>query len=78
MFCSLRYIANLFREHVNLLGFLDYEIWKASHMLATDLPLGKSEDSNLDTKYQIWEDFGFCWSESGTCPKEITNFKYNK
>ena len=47
-------------------------------MLATENPLGKSEDSNLDTKYQIWEDFGFCWSESGTCPKEITNFKYNK
>ena len=47
-------------------------------MLATDNPLRKREDSSLDTKYQIWEDFGPCWSECGSGPKEKTNFKYNK
>ena len=29
------------REHVDLVGFLDYEIWKASHMLAQGVPLQK-------------------------------------
>ena len=28
-----------FREHVDLIGFLDFEIWKASHMLAQGIPL---------------------------------------
>merc|ERR1719322_1369231 len=27
------------KEHVDLIGFLDFEIWKASHMLAQGIPL---------------------------------------
>ena len=51
------------REHVDLLGFLDYEIWKASHMLAQDLPLRKQIASkNVDSKDRVWEDFGPTWN----------------
>ena len=63
-----------FREHVNLLGFLDYEIWKASHMLAQDNPLRKhaihQHICGVDLKYQVWEDFGPCWNNERIEKKE--------
>ena len=49
--------SNLFREHVDLKGFLDYEIWKASHMLAQNIPLQKTPQS----QNELWEDFGPHW-----------------
>ena len=43
---------------MDLLGFLDYEIWKASHMLSQDIPLRNRSES----KDQEWEEFGPTWS----------------
>ena len=45
-----------FRHCVDLLGFLDFEIWKASHMLAHGLPEEKSSNKE-DSKNRIWDDF---------------------
>jgi len=45
------------RHCVDLLGFLDFEIWKASHMLANGLPLEEEESSKTeDSKNQVWND----------------------
>ena len=41
----LIHLLYIFREHVNLVGLLDYEIWKASHMLAEKLPQDKDNES---------------------------------
>ena len=43
----------MIREHVDLIGFLDYEIWKASYMLALHLPLHSCVNSNDE----LWEEF---------------------
>ena len=42
---NLIHLLYIFREHVNLVGLLDYEIWKASHMLAEKLPQDKDNES---------------------------------
>ena len=44
---------------IDLLGFLDYEIWNASHMLTQHIPLSK-DTYNPD---KGWEDFGHCWKD---------------
>jgi len=44
----LIHLLYIFREHVNLVGLLDYEIWKASHMLAKKLPHDKDNDSQKE------------------------------
>ena len=63
-FIAIIFFQFLCREHVDLLGFLDYEIWKASHMLAQDLPLRKQEQSGIDSNYQVWKNFGPCWKSN--------------
>jgi len=45
------------RHCVDLLGFLDFEIWKASHMLAHGIPLEEQDSSNRrDSKNRVWND----------------------
>ena len=38
------------REHVDLIGFLDFETWKASHMLAQGIPLQRQIQADPDWK----------------------------
>ena len=57
----MRTVIYFYSDHVDLLGFLDYEIWKASHMLAQNIPLRK----NIHLNNEIWEDFGPLWKEPG-------------
>ena len=51
-----------YRQHVDLMGFLDYEIWKASHMLAQDMPLQKRPEGSWSSGSEKWEDFGPHWN----------------
>jgi len=45
------------RQCVDLLGFLDFEIWKASHMLAHGIPIEEKDSSNRqDSKNRVWND----------------------
>ena len=50
----------IYRQHIDLIGFLDYEIWKVSHLLAQDIPLQKPSEE-FPTSEQ-WEDFGPRWN----------------
>ena len=61
----------LFRQHVDLIGFLDYEIWKVSHMLAQnipDIPLsGPSESKGKEfPTTEEWKDFDHKWETNET------------
>ena len=49
-------LCYFFSDDVNLPGFLDYEIWKASHMLSQNI-LHREEIAD-DGKE--WEDFDSC------------------
>jgi len=50
---------------IDLLGFLDFEIWKASHMLAQDLPLQTNTASrNSHSNNQAWDDFSPYWNKN--------------
>ena len=62
---SNHFTSNLFREHVDLKGFLDYEIWKASHMLAQNIPLQKIPHP----ENELWEDFGPHWCSDDVAAK---------
>ena len=39
------FFFSVFRYDVNLVSFLDYEIWKASYMLAQDVPYKGTQDT---------------------------------
>ena len=53
---------SIFRHHVDLMGFLDHEIWKASHMLAQNIPLQQPIQRTVESEQ--WEDFGPIWKET--------------
>ena len=49
-------MIGFYREHVDIEGLLDYEIWNASHMLAQSIPL--QEEEEYPERWQSWRDFG--------------------
>jgi len=53
------------RHCIDLLGFLDFEIWKASHMLAQDLPLQTDAASRKSHSInEVWDDFSPYWNKN--------------
>jgi hypothetical protein len=59
-----------------LIGFLDYEIWKISHLLAQDIPLQKPSEE-FPTSEQ-WEDFGPRWNSTRVNENNMQNNKIYK
>merc|ERR1712136_338468 len=54
------------RHCIDLLGFLDFEIWKASRMLAQELPSQKQDTATKSTsKNRAWVDFDRYWNKNG-------------
>ena len=53
-------------------GFLDYEIWKTSHMLAQNIPLQKAPHS----QNELWEEFGPHWCSNDEVVE--TSSRYSK
>ena len=55
----------LFSQHVDLLGFLDYEIWKSSRMLSQNIPLKRSPVAeDVVVEDEQWQCFGPVWNDS--------------
>ena len=49
-----------FRQHVDLIGLLDYEIWKASGILGQTIPLQCPPEHSSEC--DNWNDFGPYWN----------------
>ena len=48
------------RHHVDLMGLLDFEIWKTSRMINQRIPLQTPPDQTSDS--DAWKDFAPHWN----------------
>ena len=63
LFSLLAYITTviihllIFRYDLDLPVILDYEIWKASHMLSQKIPYDDdTDDDNTEIEDEVWDD----------------------